>query len=985
VTDSANNAIRSVEAGASGRVATLAAGLDNPQGIALDNRGFLWVADSGSHTIRKVSLSTGAVATVAGRAGAPGWVDGARDAVRFSSPTGVALETEPLAERLDRERKGLPPPQTSVIVADTGNGTLRRVRDDGTVETLRTSAASAAAGAFATFTAPSGVAVDPFGNIYVSEPDTDRVSALLRSGEVVQAVQPRTFSSPRGLAVAQSGKVVIAERNRSAAEIAYGEPRITSVTPGRISNKGGTAVTVKGKNFSPETVVIVAGTLIADKTIRDTETITFTVPVLQSGSGTVTVQNRGGIAQTSITVDPTPLRDLARGYITTVAGGSTFAGEGSRSTEVPMTAEGLALDSAGNLFIADPGNHRVRRVDARTGVVTTVAGNGQFVSGSQVDGVLATASPLMHPTGVAFDANGNLFIVDDGVRRVDARTGIITTVVRAQYGFCGDGGSALEACFNYAYSIAVDRSGNLYLDDRFNHRVRRVDGRTGIITTLAGNGQEAFSGDGGAASSAALNNPAGVAIDDARNALYIADAGNDRIRRVDLTTGVITTAAGGGNPADGIGDGGRATSARVGTPIGVAVDASGNLFITDRTNGRVRRVDVATAVITTVAGGGDGSPGSVSFADPWAIAVDSAGSVFVSELYRCVVSKVDATSGSVAAFAGNGSRGPLGDGLPAGAASLLSPRGVAFDAAGNIFITDQGNNRIRRIDIATGIITTAAGGGSSENGDGSLATAGTLSDPSGPVVFDRDGNFYIADTYGYRVRKVDIRTGKISTVAGTGSGDSAGDGGPATAAVMLPTSVALDGRGNLYIADEAALSIRKVDAATGIITKVAGGGKPTTGIGDGGRATQASLGRDLRIAVDATGNIFISDPENARVRKVDVLTQIITSVAGGGDHYEDGKPATSVGVLPVAVALDAAGNLYVSDYSYPGGIRRVSALTGIITTVAGTSATIDLGDNGPALSAFLYYPTDMAVDAAGNLYIADTDNDRIRAVRGPLP
>src|SRR5262249_55578666 len=163
-----------------------------------------------------------------------------------------------------------------------------------------------------------------------------------------------TFSSPRGLAVAQGGKVVIAERNRSAAEIAYGEPRITSVTPSRISNKGGAVVTVKGKNFSPETVVIAAGTLMADKTIRDTETIVFTVPALQSGSGTVTVQNRGGIAQTSISVDPAPLRDLARGNITTVAGGSTFAGEGSKSTEVPMTVEGLALDSAGNLFVADP-------------------------------------------------------------------------------------------------------------------------------------------------------------------------------------------------------------------------------------------------------------------------------------------------------------------------------------------------------------------------------------------------------------------------------------------------------------------------------------------------------------------------------------------------------------------------------------------------------------------------------------------------------
>ena len=307
------------------------------------------------------------------------------------------------------------------------------------------------------------------------------------------------------------------------------------------------------------------------------------------------------------------------------------------------------------------------------------------------------------------DAAGNLLIADPSdqrIRRVDAATGLITTVAGAgTLGFSGDGGPATSASLNMPRGVGVDTSGNLFIADTDNHRIRRVDGATGVITTVAGNGTRGFSGDGGPATSSALNAPEGVVVDAFSN-LFIADRGNGRIRRVDGVTGVITTVAGDGTID--FGDGGPATSTGL-HPFGVAVDAAGNLFIADRSHHRVRRVDGATGVITTVAGdgtagfSGDGGPAtSTSLSSPRRVVVDTLGNLFIADTNSHRIRRVDGATGVITTAAGDGTGGFSGDEGPATSTSLNAPFGLAIDAPGNLFVADTENNRIRRVDGATG-------------------------------------------------------------------------------------------------------------------------------------------------------------------------------------------------------------------------------------------------------------------------------------------
>src|SRR6266480_2249440 len=273
-------------------------------------------------------------------------------------------------------------------------------------------------------------------------------------------------------------------------------------------------------------------------------------------------------------------------------------------------------------------------------------------------------------------------------------------------------------------------------------------------------------------------------------------------------------------------------------------------------------------------------------------------------------------------------------------------------------------------------INTVAGGGAGDGGD---ATIANLNSPAS-VAVDSSGNLYIADLGNERIRKIAAATGIITTVAGNGVLGFTGDGGAATkASLNSPASVALDASGNLYVADYANHRIRKVAAATGIITTVAGNGINSFA-GDGGAATNASLNYPASVALDASGNLYIADPNNNRIRKVAAATGIITTVAGGGSSLGDGGAATSASLYdPTALALDASGNLYVADQNNHR-IRKVDAATGIITTVAGNGSPAFAGDGGAATSASLNYPDGVALDASGNLYIADQRNNRIRKV-----
>lgn len=562
------------------------------------------------------------------------------------------------------------------------------------------------------------------------------------------------------------------------------------------------------------------------------------------------------------------------------------------------------------------------------------------------------------------DTSGNLTIV--------AGTGVP--------GYSGDGGPAVNAQINDSAGVALDSAGNLYIADTYNHRIRKVD-TAGIITTVAGNGTAGFSGDGGPATSASMRLPKGVAVDTAGN-LYIADTYNHRIRKVD-TAGVITTVAGTGVGGHS-GDGGPATSARIWiTHGGLAVDSAGNIYI-NQTN-RIRKVDTA-GIITTVAGtgihgfSGDGGPAtSAQLNNAVDVSVDGNDRLLIADYYNFRIRRID-TAGIIDTIAGNGTVNYFGDGVPAIDALLDDAEAVTLAEDGSLYIVDEPNQRIRKVDT-DGIITTVAGSGEFGCcGNGGPATSAKFRYPM-DVAVDGDGTFYIADWYNKIVRKVDT-DGIITRYAGTGWTGCTGDGGLAiNARLFRPRSLALDADGNLYIADEGCHCVRKVDTS-GVITTVAG-----TGVygdsGDGGPAVDAAVGIPRGVETDDAGNLYIVTPYSHRVRKVDTAG-IITTVAGTGirGFSGDGGPATSARLsYPPKVDIDAAGNLYIADASNQR-VRKVDT-AGIITTVAGMGyALVDSGDGGPPLDAGFASLRDVAVDDAGNLYTATRSegHGRIRRV-----
>ncbi|HEX7448619.1 MAG TPA: DUF4214 domain-containing protein [Pirellulales bacterium] len=707
---------------------------------------------------------------------------------------------------------------------------------------------------------------------------------------------------------------------------------------------------------------------------------------LPAGADLITasyVDPSGNFASSSTEVGP-------HSTIETVAGG--VLPNDLPAVDASISPRAVAVNSSGDLFIADDTLNVVFEVNHATGIVTTVAGNG--TAGFSGDGGPATVAELSGPQAIAVDSSGHLFIADqynNRIREVDLATGVITTVAGDGQGygsFGGDGGSAIDADISGPAGVAVDSSGDLFIADWGNDRIREVNRATGIITTVAGNGTAGFGGDGGQATAAELQMPAGIALDSLGD-LFILDFGNNRIREVNHATGVITTVAGNGG-LNFSGDGGLATDAQLNLPKGIAVDSSGDVFIASFFGARIREVDHTTGIITTVAGNGtsgfrgDGSPATMAeLFFPTSVAVDSLGDLFIADNGNNRIREVDYATRVIGTVAGNGTLDFSGDGGPAAAAEIAWPQAVAVDSSGDLFIADALNSRVREISHATGVIATVAGCGTAGfSGDDGTATAAQLNAPQG-VTVNSSGDLFIADSGNNRIREVNLATGIITTVAGNGSQGFSGDGGQATAAQLTyPEGIAVDSSGHLFIADALNNRIREVNLATGIIATVAGNG--TGGFsGDGGPATAAELDLPDGIAVDSSGDLFIADPNNRRVREVDLATRVITTVAGSGTqgYTGDGGPATAAELdPPTGVGVDSSGDLFIADPNNDC-IREVNHATGVITTVAGTGTQGFGGEGGPASAAELARPQSVAVDSSGDLFIADQSNNRIREVR----
>ena len=639
-------------------------------------------------------------------------------------------------------------------------------------------------------------------------------------------------------------------------------------------------------------------------------------------------------------------------YVITTLAGSNPIGDGgpakSALLEFPIA---VAVDSSGNVYIADDNGPEIRKVTA--------------------DGKINVLVPGLLGSAMQVDAAGNVYFAYGSSVYKLPPAGKLTTVAGAGYGFGGDGLAATAALLSSASGLALDGAGNIYIADTNNCRLREVT-LDGKINTIAGNSTCATAGDGGLATSAQLNYPRSVAIDSSGN-IYVGE--QYRIRKIAAGTGIITSFAGGSgsSTAEGI----QASTAYVPYNPSLAVDGSGNLYFTDSAYQRVRIINPSTGIVKTVAGttsksgfGGDGGLATAALLnDPSGVAVDSTGNIYISDALNCRIRMVD-TSGHITTVAGVTHY--AGDQGQATSALIHQPQHAIKDPAGNLYISDTDNHAIRKVDTSGKITTIAGNGTCGYTGDQGPAVSATLCYP-GALALDSNGDLYIADSSNYVVRRIDT-AGQITTYAGSGTYGDAYHGSQATAAQFrCPFGLAVDRAGNLYVSDECSNRVHKI-AVDGTISLVAGTG--TYGyVGDGGLATAAQLAYPYHLALDGSGSkLYIADRSNNVVRKVE--GGIITTVVGVPTCCGTGQDATHRYIsYPGGIALDSSGNLYVSmpGYSY---VAKVSGST--VTMIAGNNQWTFAGDGGLATSASVNSPSGLWVDASGDVYVADTSNNRIR-------
>jgi sugar lactone lactonase YvrE len=660
--------------------------------------------------------------------------------------------------------------------------------------------------------------------------------------------------------------------------------------------------------------------------------------------------------------------------ISTLAGDratlSGYTGDGGPAIQARLNRpEGLALGSHGELYIADSHNNVIRLVDA-TGKIRTIAGTG--AEGFGGDGGPATQAKLLFPEGIALDSRGNLYIADSLNHRIRRVTpdGIISTYAgTGEQGYSGDGGLAVHAKLNWPNGIAINADGVLYFTDSENNIVRKIT-PDGVITKVAVHSLHrrlSFN------LAWRFDSPRGIALGP-DGSLYVADRNHARICKID-STGMVTVVAGDGDylsgvsPTEAPGDGGAARKAKIPGPTAVAIDAEGNLLIAAE---KIRRVD-RNGVINTILGARLDGP-ILENVDPLQtyiqaddVVVDPKGNIYVADTYRNRILRLS-SNGRLSVIAGLDTLPEEKDGGPAENLRMSDLWSVAVGPVGDVFIADPEVNRIVRI-TKDGRFYRVAGKGvpifrmegygppPQFSGDGGPATAADLDYPFG-VAVDSHGAIYISDSTNNRVRKVGT-DGIIQTIAGTGAAGLSGDGGPARKARLSdPSGLAVDSHGNVYIADSGNNRVRKISPDGMIRTVVSG------------------LNGPHGVAVDAKDTLFIADTFNNLIKRLDPDGAVQTIAGTGKQEFSgDEGPATQAGLgAPDSLAIDSQGNIFIADRGN-WRVRKITQ-DGVIHTIAGNHERGFSGDGGPALKAPIF-PTSVAVDSRGRVYVTDENRIRV--------
>jgi sugar lactone lactonase YvrE len=936
----------------------------SPSATAVGGAGNVYVADQNNFTIRKITPA-GVVTTLAGSPGQIGTADGVGSAARFGSvyggPTGVSVDGA-----------------TNIYVSDTANYTIRKIALVGTnwmVSTLAGSPGQSGTNdgtnSVARFTNPSGMATDGAGNIYVADEfairrvTPDGVVTTL-AGSVAQAgttdgtngaarFGSTYFGAPKGVAVDTATNIYVADTPNST---------IRQVSP-------------IGTNWVVTTLSGIAG--FGGYTDGTNQVAQFYNPY------GIAVDNGGNIYVSDSPAET--IRKIAfsgtNRVVTTLAGTATVFGsaDGTGSAARFQTPEGASVDGAGNLYVADFGNNTIRKITPE-GVVTTLA--GEAGGPGTADGA-RNAAQFYIPHNVAVDKAGNVYVSDTQNHTIRKITpaGVVTTVAGTpgEPGYADGVGTAEAPQFNGPIGVAADTAGNLYVSDTGNQTIRKIT-PAGVVTTLAG--QVGVTGHAnGTGGSAQFHGPNGTAVDSAGN-IYVADEGNRIIREI-TPGGAVSTLA--GSPGlqgtnDGVG-----SAARFDQPVAVAVDSAANVYVADEGGDTIREI-TSGGVVTTLAGLGeqsgsnDGVGSAARFYNPDGVAVDAAGNVYVSDSGNQTIRMIT-PGGLVTTIAGSPLQSGSADGTN-GTARFNAPRGIAVDSATNIYVADAVNSTIRKLVLegTNCVVTTLAGTPGQLNGNVDATGGGARFHNLYDMTVDSAGNLYVADRANDDIRRI-TPAGVVTTIAGTPRLSGSADGTGAAAEFFNPEDLTVDDAGDIYMVEFGNNTVRKIapNGTNWIVTTVAGCASCPVGTNDG-TGMDARFNQPFGLARDPSGNLYVADTSSFTVRKITPSgTNWVVSTFAGAPGQQGAVDATGTAARlsdPISLAADESGNLYLVDGQ---AIREITP-GAAVTTLAGCpppGCVNSLGDaDGVGSLARFDAPRGIAVDHAGNLYVADAGNDTIR-------